>query len=441
MDDPHRSEHRKPIAGCPVDAGSDPPSEPSAWETLAAWLWITGPFMVWLASVGAVGTYLLLPPVAGSGELVPADPAAAIMIGAGVAIVTWLASALPLHGLMDAARAQPRIYMELCERLDQLRTRLPPETDANRKAVTEACVQLAYARDQLRGNGNGASLRWALGHGYISVMRSLHRAEESLVVVESDAAVVGDAVHDDLLLKMSGIANEAELRSLIRAAIDAASNGIGSSLLPEAATSVAAAAAVGAHMERESARETLRSVRHAVNVYRDDARDGLIRARGRLQWLMLAVAAMTLLLFALPIVLAVPVRFVAAAAAFYLVGATIGLFNRLRLESARTKAVDDYGLSQARLFASVLICGLAGVGGVYLVAALPALVPTGGATTPVATLETVFDLGTHQIGLIFAAVFGLVPASLPTLLVQQADRLEKVLEGSRPATNTGDADR
>jgi hypothetical protein len=91
------------------------------------------------------------------------------------------------------------------------------------------------------------------------------------------------------------------------------------------------------------------------------------------------------------------------------------------------------------LFAAILISGLAGVGGVYLVAALPSLLPATVAARPTATLESVFDLTSNQIGLVFAAVFGLAPGLASKLLLQQADRLESDLLGSRPATGAPSA--
>ena len=58
-------------------------------------------------------------------------------------------------------------------------------------------------------------------------------------------------------------------------------------------------------------------------------------------------------------------------AVLYLVGALAGLLNRLRIESSRSSAVEDFGLHLARLIATPLLSGLAGVAGVYLVAKTP----------------------------------------------------------------------
>ncbi len=44
----------------------------------------------------------------------------------------------------------------------------------------------------------------------------------------------------------------------------------------------------------------------------------------------------------------------------------MGLFSRIYRESLTSTAVDDYGLTLARLIATPLLSGLAGVGGVVL---------------------------------------------------------------------------
>ncbi len=72
-------------------------------------------------------------------------------------------------------------------------------------------TQLTYVHDELEGDGNGPSIRWALATGYLSVLSSLHRAEEALIVVEPTDAVVGDALHDALSLEDFAIDNSDRL--------------------------------------------------------------------------------------------------------------------------------------------------------------------------------------------------------------------------------------
>ena len=128
-------------------------------------------------------------------------------------------------------------------------------------------------------------------------------------------------------------------------------------------------------MDKDVARQTLREVRFAINQYVEDKLGSLLRARNRLIWTMLAVGAATYLLLGLALAAAVPVPQVLAVTVLYLVGAIVGLFNRLRLEVGRSGAVEDFGLSMARLVVTPLLSGLAAVAGVYLVAVAPSCSP------------------------------------------------------------------
>jgi hypothetical protein len=148
-----------------------------------------------------------------------------------------------------------------------------------------------------------------------------------------------------------------------------------------------------------------------------------------------------------PILLSDPI---AAAAAFYLVGAAVGLFNRLNDEASSASDVEDYGLTMARLLLTPVLSGLAAVGGALLIAmvpatinsdvltpqSVPAVTATAAAPAPTATsvvpapapatpsaaptaagtgrpsLSTIFHLGQNPFGLVFAAIFGLTPSLL-----------------------------
>ncbi len=142
--------------------------------------------------------------------------------------------------------------------------------------------------------------------------------------------------------------------------------------------------------ERAQARAILRVVRRTVNEFRDDRSDGLVRAHNRLIGTMVFTGLTAYVLLALALLAEVPSRTIEAAAAFYLVGAIVGLFNRLHAESGTEAAIQDYGLSRARLIQTPLFSGLAAVGGVLLTAMLTAalndelLVPPA-AVTPATT--------------------------------------------------------
>jgi hypothetical protein len=163
-----------------------------------------------------------------------------------------------------------------------------------------------------------------------------------------------------------------------------------------------------------------------------------------------------------------------AAAAFFLVGAVVGLFDQLRRGSGtETAPEEDYGLARARLLYIPLLSGLAAVGGVLVTAMLygtlndtippnevaaatpPPAVVVAAAATPSATtvpaaaatppagsagvrgftpdvpaLDRVFDLQDNRFSLVIAAVFGLTPGFLVDRLQNQAARYTSELQST-----------
>lgn len=399
-------------------------------------LWIIAPLMPGLLAVATVAWYLWRTPIPWGDASAPSDPGWAIVVGLGVTAVVWFVGAYFAQAIVSAPRAQLRLYADLLERGRTLRERTAC-TDARssegQECLDEANTQLDYVYEELEGEGKGPALRWALASGYMSVMRSLHRAEEALIIAEATDAAVGDGLHDALSLEGSAVGNRERLAGILRVAMDRLSPA--SAVFLVAGTAGTAKSEVGLN-ERE-ARQALREVRFALNEYRDDRHGGLVRARNRLVWTMLAVGIATYLLLALALVAAVPVTYVLTVAVLYLVGAIVGLFNRLRIEAGRTSAVEDFGLSMARLVVTPLVSGLAAVAGVYLIAAAPFLLPTG---TVAATelkpppLSEVFNLALNPIGLIYAAIFGLAPNTLTNRLASASARLERDIQSTDAAS-------
>lgn len=416
----------------------DLPRPPDPWEGSIAALWVSSSVAPVCATAIAVLVYPLLPSQQGSSPAVPQLPAAALVAAILITFLLWLMVIRLLAPLMSAQKSQPRFYTELIERYQQLRDRIAQLDSVPARDLIEARTQLDYARRSLVGEDSAPALRWALAHGYISVLRALHRVEEALFLVEPVEAVLGDAVHDELSLDQSTIATRDALRTQIAAAKTAllaaptsgAARPIGSN--PPAGTQPAPPSPDGALSERQ-ARETLRSVRNAINAFRDDARNGVIRARNQLLVVMLVVSLATLALVGLGEAIGVPTVYLTSAAALYLVGAIVGCFNRLRIEAKRSSAGEDFGLFQSRLLATLLMSGLAAVGGVYLVAALPSLISVRNAALPVPHLSMIFDLTSNEGSLLYAAIFGFAPETLTSLLLQGADKLQTDLLSSRPA--------
>jgi hypothetical protein len=408
-------------------------------DGFVAGLAITVPFMPTVAAVVSVVLYLLLPGAAAATGSVPLDraptePGVAIAIGLAFAFLTWLVAGALARPLTSAESAQPRVYSELCQRLHLLRDRLPPTTalpaGVPLGAHQEMVDLLNAVGVELASPRSGPALRWAIGHGYTTLLRELHRAAEILILLEPTDEVIGDALDDDLSLEDSTIDGRDRLRTMLRAAVSHLSSGAANAFLP------AAAGATSATLTDMEARQAAREVHHAVKKFRDDRRDGLVGARYNLIWAMLAVALPVYLLLGLAMLVGVPRIIVVTASTFFLVGAIVGLFQRLDSQAKRDTAGEDFGLYQARLVSVPLHSGVAAVAGVVLVTAVPALAAAGSASGLAAQLGTAFDLTKAPLGLLVAAIFGLTPALLTTNLDKQGNKLLSDLTASGPATTT-----
>ena len=436
-------------------------------ERYIAALLLVAPYLPGLAATITVITYLTIGPDD------PTSPDAAyfgLVFGFGA----WPFLAWPLRGLTTVDRAQSRSYLELLQRHRQLMDRLaavapeiekrvpkgddcPPDDPCLEAATAlrEATEQLRYAAGLmgLEGRDGDPSLppgppprrdrptaiRWVTGSGYVEVTRALHRVEETLIEIEPLEALIGDALHDDLSLSDSTIQDSAHLRDLIRVAIRRIDQSVGDLVFPDTRAGQAGSAPTPSPLLLRAARPILREVRFAINDFRDKAKLGLVTAKVNLLWAILFVATGAYLLVGLAVLSRITRDQLVAAAVFFLVGAVVGLFNRLRIEGGRPTAVSDFGLFQARLLHTPIVSGLAAVAGVFIVAVSPSFFAALGAASTQLTakgLPEIFDLASNPSGLLVAAIFGLAPATLTRTLGDQGTALEKALSRSEPATGT-----
>ena len=453
-----------------------------AWryrEPYLAALWLTAPRLTGIVAAAWIVAYL-----APIGTDIP--PAAPLAIGIWAALVLWLLITVPFRRAALIETGQTRTYRELISRYHQVIARYDdlmgqqptagslPSTDtetdkAKRAGLAEAGQQLNIARRLLcldsTDLANEGGLEWATATGYISVWETLHRADEALIDAESQSAVIGDAWHDMLRLFGANIRSADKLQDALRAAVryfDANADRL--YFYPQsrrqedptpgagpAPTSQPALTSAPDPKTDAEARAVIREVRHAVNDYRDDRMSGIVRARNRVLRSILVTGIAADVLLGLAILLKVPPAALATAGGLFLVGGLVGLFNRLRLEGdSWNGTTPDYGLFDARLLHTLLVSGLAGVGGVFLMSAAPlaaSILATtttpsevAGTTTAAISalpLEKVFDLGTNRLAVLVAAVFGLTPDLVIGRLRQQTDALKKDLSTTEAAVAEG----
>lgn len=315
---------------------------------------------------------------------------------------------------------------------------------------------------------------WLQQTGYVRRWQRVHRADEAAIMSHSIARVIAEAQFDELRVTGSTIQNRDELVATVRAAITVlsgyaqvtsaapvvpavaaagASSAAGTPMPPPAAPvppvpAPAAALPLYKRIDERLAREQLRQVRRAINEFRDDCRLGLVRARNQLWRTVTATMVVSYLLVALTIRAGAPPSAVMAAGVFFLAGAVVGLFNKLNLDSTAQTAVEDYGLSTARLVSTPIFSGLAAVGGVLLLPLISALVsaqdvpaasPPADATSAQASLaaaqvipklQAIFNVVDRPAGLVIAAIFGLSPATLISRLQAATDQYKTGLKSS-----------
>ena len=367
--------------------------------------------------------------------------AKALAVGAVIGAAATLLLSLCLRRYAVADRSNIAAYGHLTASLAALDADLRAfcrDRPAGGEAAS-ACAEAAEQRNVVAADLGVATddqapsvgIRWLLATGYTNLWLRLHRAEEALLEIAPDATVIREVVNDDLRLAGSTIPNAAELLRRLRLAAE--------DLGPAAARYLGRpndTARSGAGEQRErAARAVIREIRRSVNDFRDDCREGIVRGRNRLYATVLFTGMTTFGLLGLAVVAGVEADEVAAATAFYLVGAVVGLFKQLRSASAADAITEeDYGLSIARLMQTPLFSGLAALGGVIVTGLLSAVVPLVGdgqpATDELPTLGEIFNLTENRVGLVVAAVFGLTPSLLISRLNGQVEKYKSDLKAS-----------
>jgi hypothetical protein len=396
----------------------------------------------------------------------------AVVYGILYTYIAWWVIAVPCSVLTTARLMNTGSYGLLTCRLSQLEARLheintPDQNGKPKHWADYQLVALKEARDQVEElnsqlHGYPAGLQWALGLGYVNAWSKLHRAEEALIEVEPVEMVIRGALHDKLSIQDSKIKSRDELLEKL--------HWVARELYPAMESNfktyqpregheeinklfyyvkkIALKAGVDVDVELSQvgnvnqaisaevearARFTAREVRRILNEFRDRLWEGLIRARNHLLSTIFVTGFVTHILLCIAILAGASTSAnrdaIIAAAVFYIVGAIAGLFGRIYRESQTSTAVDDYGLSLARLVATPLLSGLAGVGGVLLINTV--LFGTS-MTASNTALQNIFNVNRVDY-IIAAAIFGLAPNLIVRSLEQRSQKYISALQSSKGA--------
>jgi hypothetical protein len=447
--DTRRAEARIGSPDVVLAPGHDPALEPAEAPTpsgrgdaMSASAMITAALLPGLAATFSVALYITQDQWVG--WLNDGGPRA-YLVGTGAGVIAWLLLAVAARGIATPAGGNPSAHGQLCEMLDELEANYralsgSATNDAGRTALEVADRHLRHLRAGLRGDLL-PERAWADGSGYIDMWRRVHRVEEALLMVRPRGTVIGAAVHDMLRLAGSTIPKRDRLVAEILEAMNALDPKATAAYLgTEQARVRVRAPARGSDV---GPRAVLVAVRRSINDFRDQRRAGLVRARNHLLATMAATGLVTYVFLGIAFLMQASVSGIVAFAAFFLTGAVVGLFRQLEAASTRyAVAEDDFGLNYARLLHAPLFSGLAAVAGVMLTALASQLMLANGTTgstdgVTIPSLGQVFSLTTNQGGLVFAAMFGLVPNLFIARLQLRAESYKDDLRSSESAEHAG----
>ena len=272
---------------------------------------------------------------------------------------------------------------------------------------------------------------WIQEHGYIKLWEQLNRLNELLILFRPVQNLINDAFEVRLCLRGSPIDNRDMLNTRLLIAEKSLIQRHG--LYHESSETESPSPAGQPPMDDFTAREAMLKVTRMLNEYRDERRTCLVRARNQLLKTVTLTGFVMFALLASALLAEVHTQSLVGAAAFFGVGAVMGLFSRLRLNTSSKISTEDFGLATARLLHTPLLSGLAALGGVLITPLLASIAVTHGPPA-LGNLNQIFNIGTSPFSLVLAAIFGLSPSALITRLQQEAEQYKTDLKSTGPTT-------
>jgi len=345
-------------------------------------------------------------------------------------LLSWILLAIPLSLMRmgTAPRANSTSYAQLKGRLITIESyRRPAAPDGSSGLDQGLCEQLDFVKETLSSPGP----KWILGDGFISLWRLVDRLDASLNYLMPRDRVWTRA--QGLLIwlpnQTSPHSGVPDPRQQLNNAIDV----LGQEQAPDAWSEV-----------RE--RGLVAQIQMLIDSGKTDRYAGFVRARN----LLLASCTMTAIalygifwlgIVALPVDLSRPI--LSSALFFTTIGALVGLFQLLYVESQSETGVDDYGLSVARLVVAPQLAALAALVGVVLTS-LATSTLSGSPTAPVPMPNSIPDAlnqirnpANVLVAVAFALSPGLVFSRFRQTIEQNKHDLSKSSSASIVQTKTG----
>jgi hypothetical protein len=425
------------------DAPQDWPdvyATPHGGGSFAGGLWATIAVAPLFVIAGVLTGYFLTP---GENALQIAPGA----IGAIGAVLAWFLTAWVVVVLdrTSPGGADPQFFGVLMEVADRTKRRIAAIRGPDRATDADGQTYLAHlelAREQYLDGVRTLeqpSARWVLGVGYVAVLRRFQRADELLQEIESNDEVHRTALIDHFKLISAppfyygslGRHLEERLTRVMKSFEERPSPSDDRSKQDKA---------------RSPWRERLdvTEVHRWLNQLQEEHLSLLLRARNYVTVSSTLLGLVTLAILLLGLAAGTRRDVILGAAACYVVGATVGMFERLyRVANYASGSAlmggDAQGTSdELRLLSAwngltPVLSGLAAIGGVYVTSMLSA---TSASPAAVQGIDQVFDLLLHPFALLIAAIFGLAPQRLIKSLQSQSGSTETVR--SSPPSRSAD---
>jgi hypothetical protein len=325
---------------------------------------------IWLA-VGLVTAMLLLTDT--NLRLEPVTRFTVVIAGLFAGLLGWLVWGAVTNADALPDRSNRRSYDALLGRIDEAEEAVELQVVRGYMAADAAPVnelaRLKASLDPAAPDGD-----WASGLGHVNAWRDLHRVEQDVLRVGDDTERQAALERDELRIANSTLDTNG---SRIRALLDRG---------------------------RKGSSDAIVSAHAAIDEFRDTTFETLVRARIRTDAISFLLGMFACALLALAILAGADRTAVIGVSSLYLIGAAAGLFTQLK--GGETESSEEvFGYGQAQLRQTVLLSGLAGVAGVFLMAA------TGAAATE-AEVDLADALQFSAISAVTAAAFGLAPGML-----------------------------
>ncbi len=338
-------------------------------------------------------------------------PAGTVLLwGIAAAVGVWLLAGLAYAPSTGASRANRRSYSLLINRIEGLLTLHDGVCNGARGRTTTICAEAKRQLHGVKASLGRADAGWFQGSGYIGAWETVHRVDEALIELLDRYDLLEVARHDILRLDGSTLPHRDDLLELARAA----------------------QAYLCGEKQKDScvdnideARKALKEVRANINVFRDSSWNGLVVLRNQTLVTLVILHLLVFGLLALALFGGASQHVIEALTLYFLVGAILGVFNRLYAQSQADTAVDDYGVAIARLLTLPAFSGLAAIGGVLLTSLTAAQSAATG-------LGSVFDFQQHPLVLLDAAAFGLAPGLLVQGLAKRGQKYQSDIKSTEP---------